>query len=257
MKKRSIVLLAIIASLLVMACSLSDIGPRQQARTTATPTRTPRPTFTPPATATRTLTPSSTPIPTNTATVTPRPSSTPVPSDTPPPSDTPTQTAIPTLTETPPPSATPTATRRPTARPTRRPTTPPTPRPTQTPPPPFTGKIVRGDTNCGGYAGVTGYVRHASGDPYPGVAIGVWNDIWQGRVAISEPDGKFEITLSDLPPDTFRVAAVRLETCGQRDGQPTAVDCQRISNVIENVSVTEKCTGAGANQVTTIDFTGP
>jgi hypothetical protein len=250
MKKRSIVLIAIIASLLVMACSLSDLGPRQQASTTATPTRTPRPTFTPTVTATRTL------MPTDTPTATPRPSNTPIPSDTPPPSNTPTQTAIPTITETPPPSATPTATRRPTARPTRRPTTPPTPRPTRTPPPPFSGTIVRGDTNCGGYAGVTGYVRHANGDPYPGVAIGVWTDIWQGRVAVSEPDGKYEITLSDLPPGTFRVAAVRLQTCSQRDGLPTAVDCQRISN-ITNISVTEKCTGAGANQVTTIDFSGP
>jgi len=257
MKKRSIVLITIIASLLVMACSLSDIGPKQQARTTATPSRTPQPTFTPTITATRTLTPTSTPIPTDTPTATPRPSNTPVPSDTPPPSDTPTQTAIPTLTETPPPSATPTATQRPTARPTRRPTPRPTPRPTQTPPPPFVGKIVRGYTNCGGYAGVTGHVRHASGDPYPGVAIGVWNDIWQGRVAVSEPDGKFEITLSDLPPGTFSVAAVRLETCGQRDGDWTAVDCQRISTVIANVSVTEKCTGTGANQVTEIDFSGP
>lgn len=251
MKKRSIVLIAIVASLLVMACSLSDIGPRREARTTATPTRTPKPTFTSTATATRTLTPTATPIPTDPPTATPRPSNTPVPSDTP------TQTAIPTSTETPPPSATPTATTRPTARPTRRPTTPPTPRPTQTPPPPFTGKIVRGYTNCGGYSGITGHVRHASGDPYPGVAIGVWTDIWQGRIAVSELDGKFEITLSDLPPGTFRVAAVRLETCSQRDGDWTAIDCRRISNVIQNVSVTEKCTGTGANQVTEIDFNGP
>lgn len=97
---------------------------------------------------------------------------------------------------------------------------------------------------------------HASGAPYPGVAVGVWSDAWQGRVSVSEGDGKFELPLSDVPPGTFRVAVVRLETCGQRDGLPTAVDCQRRSNEVP-VTTTEDCTGADANQVTEVDFRGP
>jgi hypothetical protein len=100
-------------------------------------------------------------------------------------------------------------------------------------------------------------VKHANGSPYPGVAIGVWSDTWQGRVAISEPSGKFELPLGDLPPDTFMVAAVKLQTCKLRDGLPTAIDCQRISNIVDNVVTTEKCTGPGANQITTIEFSGP
>ena len=95
---------------------------------------------------------------------------------------------------------------------------------------------------------------HANGAPYPGVAIGVWSDAWQGRVGISEADGKYEVPLSDLPPGHFKVAVVKLETCTQRDGQPTAIDCQRLSNVVTGVTVTEHCE---VNRVTEIEFVGP
>jgi hypothetical protein len=101
---------------------------------------------------------------------------------------------------------------------------------------------------------VTGYVRHASGDPYAGVAVGVWSDSWKGRVGISEADGKYEVSLSDLPPGHYKVAVVKLQTCGQLDGRPTAVDCQFLSNIITGVTVTEFC---DVNRVTDIDFYGP
>jgi hypothetical protein len=71
---------------------------------------------------------------------------------------------------------------------------------------------------------------------------------------MSQPDGKFDVPLSDLPPGHFEVAVVRIETCGQRDGQPTAVDCQKLSNVVTGVTVTEFCE---VNRVTEIDFRGP
>jgi hypothetical protein len=250
MNKRLIILFVMILIWALAACSLSQFGPRQEARITATPTRTSKPTFTATATPTRTLTPSSTPRPTATSTPTPIPTDTPPPTATPPPSLTPTETL------TPLPTSTPTITPVPTRRPTARPTNTPVPKPTNTPPPPFTGKIVRGYTNCGA-RGITGQVKHANGSPYPGVAIGVWTDVWQGRVAVSEPSGKFELALGDVPPGTFKVAAVKLQSCTLRDGLPTAVDCQRISNVIDNVVTTEKCEGAGANQITEIEFVGP
>jgi hypothetical protein len=250
MNKRLIILFTIILVWTVAACSLSQLGAQRQAAITATPTRTAKPTFTATAEPSPTLTPSPTPRPTNTPTSTPIPSNTPLPTATLPPSLTPTDTL------TPLPTNTATNTPRPTSRPRPRPTNTPTPRPTNTPPLPFTGKIVRGYTNCGDRS-VTGQVKHANGSPYPGVAVGVWSDVWQGRVAVSEPSGKFELTLNDVPPGTFRVAAVKLQTCSLRDGLPTAVDCQRISNVIANVVTTEKCEGVGANQVTVIDFVGP
>jgi hypothetical protein len=85
------------------------------------------------------------------------------------------------------------------------------------------------------------------------VAVGVWSNLWAGRVGVSEADGKVEVTLSDLPPGHYKVAVVKLQTCGQRDGQPTAVDCQRLSNVVE-VTVTEYCE---VNRVTDMEFWGP
>lgn len=97
---------------------------------------------------------------------------------------------------------------------------------------------------------------HANGAPYPGVAVGVWSDAWQGRVSVSEDSGKYELSLSDVPAGTFQIAVVRLETCSQRDGLPTAVDCQRVSAVIR-VATTDNCTGTDANQVTEVDFRGP
>jgi len=260
MKKRLIVLAAVVLVWAGVACSLSQLGPEKQGRTTLLPpvaTRTPKPTFTATATWTPTLAPTNTPTPTSTSTPTPLPTNTLPPTNTPPPTDTPVSTAtptlIPTLTDTPPPTHTPTATVKPTPKPKPSPTKTPTPKPTNTPPPPFTGKIVRGHPHCGGYAGVTGLTKHANGAGYPGVAVGVWGGAWGGRVSISEADGKYEVPLSDLPPGHYFVAVVRLETCGQRDGQPTAIDCQRLSNVLE-VTVTEFCE---VNRVTEVDFTGP
>jgi hypothetical protein len=100
---------------------------------------------------------------------------------------------------------------------------------------------------------VTGQVKHGSGDPFGGVAVGVWSAAWEGRVTTSQPDGKYEITLSDVPVGHYWVAVVRLDTCGQRDGQPTAKDCQRRSNEVE-ITVTEDC---NVNRVTEVEFTGP
>jgi hypothetical protein len=248
--KRLIVLFVIISVWTVAACSLSQLGPQRQAAITATSTRTPKPTFTATATPTPTLTPSPTPGPTNTPTSTPIPTNTPLPTATLPP------TLIPTDTPIPLPTNTATNTPRPTSRPRPRPTNTPIPRPTNTPPPPFTGSIVRGYANCGDRS-VTGQVKHANGSPYPGVAVGVWSDVWEGRVTVSEASGKFELTLNDVPPGTFKVAAVKLQTCSLRDGLPTAINCQRVSNVIGNVVTTQNCVGAGANQVTVIDFVGP
>ena len=260
MRKRLIVLIVVVVVWAGVVFALSHILPEKQARVTALPlldTRTPQPTFTATDTATPTLVPSATPTPTNTPTPTPVPTNTPIPTNTPLPSDTPSPTLTPTITDTPLPTNTPTATVKPTTRPTRPPTKTPVPKPTNTPPPPFTGKIVRGYTNCGGYRGITGLVKHANGAPYGGVAVGVWSNDWDGRVSVSEASGKFELSLSDLPPGTFNVAAVKLETCTLRDGLPTARDCQRVSNAVTNVTTSENCTGAGANQVTEIEFVGP
>jgi hypothetical protein len=251
MKKRlAIITVVILLTWVLLACSLSQLRPERQAGPSATPTRTPKPTFTATVTATQTLTPSPTPTPSNT------PTSTPIPTDTPIATATPMPTLSPTITPTPLPSNTPTATVRPTRRPTARPTTRPTPRPTNTPAPPFVGRIVGGSARCDGYTAVTGFVKHANGSPYPGVAVGVWSDIWQGRVSTAEPDGKYDISLGGVPPGTFKVAVVRLETCGQRDGAPTAMDCAVRSNII-SVVTTEQCSGAGASQVPMVDFTGP
>jgi len=250
MKKRLLIAAAILIAWVIVACSFSQLSAQRQARITATPTRTPKPTFTASATPTRTLTPSPTPLPTNTPTNTPIATDTPLPTDTPPPTLTATNTPLPA------PTAVPTATRRPTARPTARPARTATPKPTKPPAPSFQLDIVRGSTQCSGYRAVTGFVKHANGSPYPGVAIGVWNDAWQGRVAVSEASGKFDLNLTDVAVGKFKVAAVRLETCGQADGQPTASNCKLISNVRE-VTTTEKCEGAGANQVTEVKVTGP
>jgi hypothetical protein len=248
MRKRLIVLFAALFLWTTLACSVSELVPLREARATATPTRTLVPTFTATATPTRTLMPSPTPPPTRTATPTPPPTDTPLPTDTAPPTLTPTETL------TPLPSDTPTRTPRPTARPRPKPTKTPVPKPTKTPAPVFNGTIVRGYPHCGGYAGVTGQVVHGNGAPYVGVAVGVWSNTWQGRVGISEADGKYEVPLSDLPPGHYQVAVVKLDTCKIQNGQPTAVDCRRLSNVITGVTVTEFC---DVNRVTEIEFRGP
>jgi hypothetical protein len=85
----------------------------------------------------------------------------------------------------------------------------------------------------------------------------VWSDAWAGEVSTSEANGKFELTLSQLPAGSFRVAVVKLDTCSQQDERPTANNCQFLSNIVDNVTTTQHCEGDGANQVTEIDFTGP
>jgi hypothetical protein len=100
---------------------------------------------------------------------------------------------------------------------------------------------------------VTGFVRHANGDAYAGVAVGVWSDLWDGGVRVSEADGKYDIPLTNVPFGKYHVAVVKLETCSQRDGLPTAINCQRQSNVVD-VTVTEDC---NVNRVTEVEFRGP
>jgi hypothetical protein len=100
---------------------------------------------------------------------------------------------------------------------------------------------------------VTGTVLHASGDPYAGVAIGVWSDLWDGEVRVSQADGKYDIPLTTVPYGKYHVAVVKLDTCEQRDGLPTAVNCQRRSNVVD-ITVTEFCE---VNRVTEVEFRGP
>ena len=103
---------------------------------------------------------------------------------------------------------------------------------------------------------MTGKVLHAGGAPFPGIAIGVWADTWVGQVSQSEADGKFELSLTGLPPGRFKVAVVKWETCTEQEERRTAVNCELRSNVVEIVT-TEHCTGAGASQVTEINFIGP
>jgi hypothetical protein len=245
--KRFFLLAAIVVIWIVLACSLSQLVPERQSRVTSTATRTPKPTFTATSTPTRTPVPTLTPTPSNT------PTNTPVPTDTPIPTDTPVPTLTPSDTPTLPPTDTPTATTRPTARPTRRPTNTPIPPPTKVPPPPFTGSIIRGYSHCGGYAGVTGQVKHGNGSPFPDVAVGVWSGTWVGAVSVSQSDGKFDVPLTNVPYGEYQVAVVKLDTCAQQDGRPTAIQCQRLSNVVK-VTVTEDC---NVNRVTEVGFTGP
>ena len=101
-----------------------------------------------------------------------------------------------------------------------------------------------------------GHVLHGNGAPYGDVAVGVWSAEWDGAVTVSEPNGKYELRLNHVPPGAFQVAVVQFDTCGQRDGDATARDCKKLSNVVGMVT-TESCTGDGASQVTEIEFSGP
>jgi hypothetical protein len=247
MRKQVYILAAILVAWAFAAVLFSDVSNLRLARVTATPTRTPRATYTVTATPTITLVPSATPTPSNTPTFTPVPSDTPLP----------TATATPTLapTDTPSPTREATATRRAAPPAPVRPTNTPRPRPTSTPAPPFTGRIINGYANCN-YAGVTGLVKGANGQALGGVAVGVWAGAWEGRVSVSEPNGKFDLELTGIQPGTFQVVVVRLETCSQQDGRPTAKNCKFLSNIV-NVSTTANCQGEGANQVTEVEFVGP
>jgi hypothetical protein len=103
--------------------------------------------------------------------------------------------------------------------------------------------------------GVEGHVRHASGDPYAGAAIGVWTDQWKGRVVQAEASGKYFVNLENPGAGDYKVAVVRLETCPWQGELQTAVDCVRLSNLV-SFSITAHCEGAGASNVTQVDFTG-
>jgi hypothetical protein len=260
---RVIVLIGLATFFLILAgiCAVLAIstllpGLRKEARVAATATRTPQPTYT--ATPPQTATPvsSATPVPS----LTPTASSTLPPTNTPLPSPIPTETLPPTPvatdTQAPPPSpmATATATVKPTQRPTRRPTNTPVPQPTNTPPPPFTGSVVIGFANCS-LKEVMGFVTHASGDPYAGVAIGVWTDQWKGRVVQSEASGKYSLNLGDPGAGSYKVAVVRLESCPWQGELQTAVDCAKLSNLVP-FDITAHCDGPGASNVTQVDFTG-
>ena len=139
-----------------------------------------------------------------------------------------------------------TATRKPAATRTKT----PTPRPTNTPTPPFRGSYVHGWARCD-MAAVTGSVYHANKSPYPGVAVGVWSNLWDGEVSIAKEDGKFDVLLTGKPPGIYYVAVVEAGTC-----QTGARGCQLRSNVL-NAAVTEHCSGSGANQVSEVRFDGP
>lgn len=106
-------------------------------------------------------------------------------------------------------------------------------------------------------AGVTGFAYHFNKAPYPGVAVGVWSDMWDGAVGISESNGKFWIDLTHLPRDVpYYAAVVDLATCNQGGGQPTAKSCRLLSPV-KGVSSTTKCSGTGANNLTELVARGP
>jgi len=204
---------------------------------------------------TETVTPTATPKPTDTP---PPPTLVPLPTDTIVPPTAPPIVIVVTqiVTVTAAPTALPAATAV-TVRPTRRPVTPTPPTPTKTPIPPFTGIIAGGFVNCT-YTGVTGRVKHANDQPYPGVTVGVWSDIWEGAVSWpSDLSGKYTVDLGgNIPPGKFYVAVVEPTTCGTRDGRTTAIGCRRRSNVIK-VTTTGNCTVGNAVQVPVVDFVGP
>ena len=262
MSKSTAVRLYILAAFLVLDVMLVawalGILPVRQGRVAATATQTRQPT----SVAMGQPTSTATGRPTFTATVlpsdTPAPTATRPPTSTPAPTLAPTDTPSPTLTITPAPTSTPTPRPR-TATPTQKPATPtqkPRPKPTQTPAPPFAGRIVSNTARCDGFVAVIGYVTHRDNSSYPGVSIGVWSDPWEGDVFQSEGTGKWDRQLGALPRGKYYVAVVEASTCGWKPDGLAAADCRRLSNVLE-VTTTEECTGAGANQVTEVLFTGP
>jgi hypothetical protein len=171
-------MIVIIAAVIgTLACSGGTLLSRQE-EPTATPTKTPKPTFT------ATLPPTDTPIPTNT----------PLPTDTPTPV-TPTETpVVHTATFTPepptdtplPPTDTPvppTNTPKPTARPRPRPTKTPTPKPQPTSPPPpqyaWRGTVIGTYANCG-ITQVYGYTLDRNGGMAGDIWVHYWADGWNG-----------------------------------------------------------------------------
>ena len=252
MKTRLVILAVVIIVWIVLAVALTQLWPQREATEISEAIRTPLPTFTATATATSTYTPSPTPTPSNTPTPTPTSTSTPTPTDTPTPTQTPTNTA--TLQPTNTPTKAPTATRKPVVPPTKQ----PPPAPTNTPAPPFKGAVVGSSTNCG-TKGVYGYVKTASGAPYPGVTVGVWSDAWPGRVsAPAKADGKYEVLMNDVAAGEFKVAVVDADTCDRYSGGLAANSCDRLAAPI-SVTLNEiwECENEGTVQWTEVLFTGP
>ena len=252
MKTRLAILAVIVVVWIIVAISLSQLWPLQEADEVSAATRTPKPTFTATTTPTSTFTPSATPRPSNTPTPTPEPTDTPLPTDTPTPTPTATSTATLQPTETP--TEAPTATRRPTLPPTKK----PPPVPSSTPAPPFTGAVVSSSQNCG-TKGVWGYVYHKSGAPFAGVSVGVWSDSWAGRVSPpSEDSGKYTVLMNDVTAGEFRVAVVDADTCGTYEGYLTADRCDRLSKPIElTLGEIWECENEGTVQWVEVHYTGP
>lgn len=252
MKTRLVILAVIVIVWIVLAVSLTQFGPQREADEISAATRTPNPTFTATATPTNTFTPSPTPSPSNTPTPTPTSTNTPPPTDTPTPTQTPTNTATPRPTSTP--TKAPTATRKPALPPTKVPTR----APTKIPAPPFTGAVVSSSKNCG-TKGVWGYVKYASGAPYPGVTVGVWSSDWAGRVsAPAKADGKYEVLMNDVPAGEFQVAVVDADTCDRYSGGLAADSCDRLSKPIKfTLNEIWECENEGTVQWAEVLYTGP
>lgn len=178
MKKRLVVLvvaLAVVAGML--ACSTSSLLSRTEP--TATPTKTPKPTFTVTLTPTDTPIPSDTPTPTATFTPTPEATNTPIVY---------TATPTPTPTETPLPTATPTNTPKPRPQATRPPpTATKKPQPTNTPRPQFawSGSVTNQLQNCG-LTRVFGFTLASNGALAGDIWVHYWADGWEGDWAKSQ-----------------------------------------------------------------------
>jgi hypothetical protein len=115
--------------------------------------------------------------------------------------------------------------------------------------------VVGNWPNCG-TKGVWGFVKAASGSPYPGVRVGVWSDDWAGRVSgPAEADGKYTVLLNDVPAGTFKVAVVNADTCGTYAGFLTADRCDHLSKPIE-VTLNEiyECENEGTVQWSQVDY---
>lgn len=174
MKKRLLVLvmaLAVIAGML--ACSAGSLVSRTEP--TATPTKTPKPTYTVTSTPTNTPIPTNTPTPTATFTPTPEATNTPI-----------VYTATPTTppTDTPVPTATPTNTPKPTRKPSKpkpKPTNTRPPQPTNTPRPQhaWRGTVAGTFSNCA-LTQVMGLTLASNGAVAGDVWIHYWTDGWSG-----------------------------------------------------------------------------
>ncbi|MEJ2208272.1 MAG: hypothetical protein P8129_04450 [Anaerolineae bacterium] len=249
MMKRLAVLVAALAVIAAMlACSAGSLISRTEP--TATPTKTPKPTFTVTSTPTNTPIPTDTSTPTATWTPTPAATNTPIvytATPTPPPTDTPVPTAAPTNTPKPtkkPSKPKPTATKAP-------PTSPP---PTAAPSYAFQGTITGGSVNCG-TTGVKGKVKTRAGANYAGVTVAVWTDGWEG--AVSEPSdfgGNWNVLLGPgTRAGTWYAAVVDTSTCQTKPGGWVHTGCTHQSNIV-TVTTTSHCEGEGAVQWPEIEF---